>query len=756
MKHLSVYLGTFAVLSALAGCGGTSTTATTTQTSSPSFSLQVLPSSVTLTAGGTSQVLTVSAFPVNNFSGSVAIKLGSLPAGVTATPSSLSVAAGSMGQFTLSAAASSQAAHVDLPINASAGEIQQSAKASLTIDQAVTQPTITTVSLSTLTFDFGDNLVGNALAKTAVTVTNTGSAALTLNPTVGGDSSFVLATGSAATSSSCGQQLAPAASCNVVLVYTPAKASTPGVHAAKLNLGLGGVAAGTQQSVAISGTAHAIPVGNVTSTNNPQVALYTLTLPFAGSVSVNFGTDTKYGLNTWAQTSGVAGGPVSLFVAGMRTSTTYHMQAAVSFANGITVTDTDHTFTTGALPADMKLNATATTTPGMTPQPGVEILNPTNRVPNVVTITDLSGNQIWTYQNPGVPGLNFIQGVKFLPNGDFLMAIGPISNVALAGPISADTTNEIREVNLAGDTVREISITDLNAELASATCAECNVKLDVFHHDVEVGPNGHWLVLAATKMALSSTSTPALTNMPPTTVAGDVIVDLDENLQPVWAWNQFNHLDPNRHPYLFPDWTHTNAVLYSKDDGNLIVSMRHQNWVIKVKYADGTGDGSILWRLGEGGDLTLKGGTDPTDWIYAQHNPTFFSAATAGVLSLGIMDNGDDRQFPAGVTCNTPGAPNCLYTSIPVYQIDEGAKTATLTFHQILPSNLYSFFGGSTEQLANGNVHYDLCAVGPNSDSAIYEVTQESTPKTVWSMQVLGTNVYRAERLPSLYPGVQW
>jgi arylsulfate sulfotransferase len=755
MKHVSVYLGTFAVLSALAGCGGTSTTATTTQTSSPSFSLQVLPSSVTLTAGGTSQVITVSAFPVDNFSGSVAIKLGSLPAGVTATPSSLSVAVGSMGQFTLSAAASSQAAHVDLPVSASAGEIQQSAKASLTIDQAVTPPTITTVSLSTLAFDFGDNLVGNALTKTAVTVTNTGSAALTLNPTVGGDTSFVLATGSSATSSSCGQHLAPAASCNVVLVYTPAKASTPGVQTAKLNLGLGGVAAGTQQNVAISGTAHAIPVGNVTSTNNPQVALYTLALPFAGSVSVNFGTDTKYGLNTWAQSSGVAGGPVSLFVAGMRASTTYHMQAAVTFANGITVTDTDHTFTTGALPADMALNATATTTPGLTPQPGVELLSPMGK-PAGIMVTDLSGNPLWAYKDPGTPGLDYIYGAKFLPNGNFLMPLGASSTTTIygSGTLSSDAIDEIREVNLAGDTVREISVADVNDRLASATCAECHVKLDVFHHDVEPLPNGHWIVLANTRMTLSYSTQPVLNTSTPTTILGDVIIDLDENLQPVWVWNQFNHLDPNRHPYLFPDWTHTNAVLYSKDDGNLIVSMRHQNWVIKVKYADGTGDGSILWRLGESGDLTLKGGTDPTDWTYAQHDPTFFSAATAGVLSLGIMDNGDDRQFPAGVSCNTPGAPNCLYTSIPVYQIDEGAKTATLTFHQILPSNLYSFFGGSTEQLANGNVHYALCGLGVNS--AIYEVTQQSNPQTVWSMQVTGTNMYRARRLPSLYPGVQW
>ena len=145
---------------------------------------------------------------------------------------------------------------------------------------------------------------------------------------------------------------------------------------------------------------------------------------------MNFGTDTKYGLNTWAQNSGAAGGPVSLFVAGMRASTTYHMQAAVTFANGITVTDTDHTFTTGALPAGMALNATTTTTPGMTPQPGVEVLNPLVGKPSGILVTDLSGNPLWTYSNPGNASLNYISGVKFLPNGNFLMTIAPAVTVS--------------------------------------------------------------------------------------------------------------------------------------------------------------------------------------------------------------------------------------------------------------------------------------------------------------------------------------
>ena len=102
--------------------------------------------------------------------------------------------------------------------------------------------------------------------------------------------------------------------------------------------------------------------------------------------------------------------------------------------------------------------------------------------------------------------------------------------------------------------------------------------------------------------------------------------------------------------------------------------------------------------------------------------PNFFSTNTTGVFSLGVMDNGDDRIFAAGVTCGATGTPPCLYTTIPVFQIDENAKTATLIFHQILPANLYSFFGGNTDLLANGNVEYDLAGLA-NTSSKIFEVT---------------------------------
>ena len=146
----------------------------------------------------------------------------------------------------------------------------------------------------------------------------------------------------------------------------------------------------------------------------------------------------------------------------------------------------------------------------------------------------------------------------------------------------------------------------------------------------------------------SSASIPGYVGAP-ANVLGDVIVDLDQNLQPVWVWNEFDHFDVNRHPMQFPDWTHTNAVVYSPDDHNILVSMRHQNWVVKVDYNDGTGTGNILWTLGQGGTqnpLTLVGGTDPTDWQYAQHAPNIVGSASAGIFSLTLMDNGDGRIYP--------------------------------------------------------------------------------------------------------------
>jgi hypothetical protein len=349
------------------------------------------------------------------------------------------------------------------------------------------------------------------------------------------------------------------------------------------------------------------------------------------------------------------------------------------------------------------------------------------------TVTDLSGNILWTYT--AVPNGTSPNPVKMLPNGHFLINFS-------AGTVDG-LNSVIQEVDLSGAVIWQMTAADLNAALATATCAGCNITVVGTHHDFVFLPNGHLIVLAATQRDISGT-----------TVTGDVIIDLDENHQPVWLWNEFDHLDVTRQPMAFPDWTHTNAILYSADDGNLIISIRHQNWLVKVDYANGTGAGDILWKLGYQGDFTLVGGTDPVDWFYAQHGPSFVTTNTTGKFSLVLFDNGDDRVFSPGVICGNTGEPPCLYSTVQILQIDETAMTATFTFHPTAPS--YSFFGGNAEVLANGNVEFCESAGLAGAAGVVYEVTQDSNAQPVWQMQTTGLFAYRGQRIPSLYPGVQW
>jgi len=435
----------------------------------------------------------------------------------------------------------------------------------------------------------------------------------------------------------------------------------------------------------------------------------------------------------------------------MKQSTPYHMRGVIQFADGTTFNDADFTFTTGALPTGVSPNLTVTTTAGMTPQSGVELLNTAVGTTQSETVTDLAGNVLWLYQGvlPGSPSPN---PVKLLPNGHFLINFSGIPD---------GINSVIQEVDLGGNVIWQMTAAELNTALAAATCNECNVSVVGTHHDFAVLPNGHLIVIAATQEVLSGV-----------TVTGDIIIDLGdmENVggnnpnhtpQPVWAWNEFNHLDINRQPYQYPDWTHTNAILYSSSDGNLIISIRHQNWLVKIDYNNGIGTGNILWHLGYQGDFTLLNadGTPDTnnhDWFFAQHGPSFTTSNTTGNFGLTLFDNGDDRGVVdvVGGTCS--GTLPACYSTVPLLNIDETAMTATQTFHPTTPD--YSFFGGNAQLLKNGNVEFDECSDGSigGANAAILEVTQTSPPSTVWRMQVTGQYTYRGFRIPSLYPGVQW
>lgn len=554
--------------------------------------------------------------------------------------------------------------------------------------------------------------------------------------------------------------------------------------------------------VVIGHGADAIDEGAVQHTQSAQVARYTVRPLSPAQVTVEFGPTKAYGLKTWT-VSATKEHPASIFVAGMRARSRYHMRAVVRFADGTTVDDVDHTFRTGHYKQSM--------IPPITvqrfgkPQPGVELLNPVIRDCYQAIVTDLQGHVLWAYNYPdrqssldiqvhrylhaahltlvswwervrqlfgakvaGHPKLwdramwkpappdqrftTVINPIKLLPDGNFIAVIGLIPEALIDGPDGAPpphTTLALREFNLAGQTVRNLTMPELNRRLKAIGYK--GPKIEMVTHDVTILPNGHLIVLGD--------GTREYTNLPgypgKTRVAGDILIELDRNFRPEWTWDEFNHLNIDRHPTDFPDWTHSNAVLYTKDDGNLIVSMRTQNWVMKIDFDNGKGSGKILWKLGPGGDLKLIGGQAPNDWPYGQHGPAIFGNRDAGVFELGVMDNGYGRKRADGKQCGIKDHAGCFTDAI-IYRIDEKAKTATVVFRKKYPPKQYSFFGGNVQSLANGDMEVDLCAVGSHSDIYDYRMMPGRDATTVWRMQVGKTNVYRSERLGSLYPGVQW
>ncbi len=487
-------------------------------------------------------------------------------------------------------------------------------------------------------------------------------------------------------------------------------------------------------------------------TGNPQVAQYTVFLPAPGKASVEFGTTTTYGRNTWQlATPSANGGQVQLWVAGMLGQTAYHMRGKIVLNNGATLNEADQVCTTGTPPVTSAVQVTAPG-PGL-PQPGIEMWNtvlPQNDTQ--IFATDLNGNVIWTYTYKHSVE-DIVQGIQLLANGDLLMPISFLSS--LSYPNQASLINEVREIDLAGNTVKSLTVDALNKKLASSNLRDGQGSIYLFksfHHNVVVLPNGHWVILAAYAKGFSN-----LTGFPGNTaVLGDALVDVDENGNPDWVWNTFDHLDVNRHPMNFPDWTHSNGMLYSADDHNLLLSVRHQNWVIKIEFLDGKGSGKVLWKLGKDGDFRLLGGTDPTDWFYAQHGMDFVTTNTTGDFRMVLMDNGNDRFLPSGqVICNPfkPPLPATCYSTVPLLEVNESAMTATLVKHYVPPPSQFSYFGGNAEPLANGNLEATFAST---ASGGLVQELDPATLQPVWQATSPGADQYHVNRWPSLYPGVQW
>src|SRR5262249_21516416 len=397
-------------------------------------------------------------------------------------------------------------------------------------------------------------------------------------------------------------------------------------------------------------------------------------------------------------------------------------------------------FTTGSLPATLTFPTFTVTQP---PGPGSDLdedmvfhslTGPAlsgNRVPNP-SATDLLGRVEWYYdtQQSGL-GITNMNTLTLLPGGTVIGLRNDRDSVR-------NNRHVLREIDLAGNPIRETNLAAVNAQLAALG----HEVIYGFHHDAQRLPDGSLAVLAYPERTVTI-------NGVPTDYVGEMVLVLDQDFQVRWVWDAFDHLDVKRGPVLGEGaegptlvvprlpavaWLHVNAVSLSPTDDNLVLSMRHQDWVIKIDYRNGAGDGHVIWRLGQSGDFTVNS-ADPNPWFSHQHNAHYVDDHT-----LILLDNGNTRRA-SDPTANSRGQ---------VWTLDEQAMTATLVLNADMGT--YSDRVGSAERLSNGNYSFTSGAIGnPPFVGQSVEVLPDGSKTYV--LQV-GRGLYRSYRTRSLYEGI--
>jgi hypothetical protein len=503
----------------------------------------------------------------------------------------------------------------------------------------------------------------------------------------------------------------------------------------------------------------------VTATLNPLVALYSAPACEHGAMHVRF---RPAGLPDaeWTTTNTLRCQPnqsLNFVIAGMLANTTYEMvhrgggdgnesatpllftrggngnahARLVLFRGGENgnAPATPLLFTTGAPPATLSI---PTFTVRQAPGPDAELRRPViyhnlaaRPAANAVNLlaSDLSGRLTW-YYDPLASGLVAIgnPGSAPLPNGTVMLG-GRDKHRTLG-------VNVMREIDLAGNPLRETNIDAVNAQLK----ARGQEIIYGFHHEFLLLPSGDIVTLGWTQRTVDVGGTA-------TRYAGDMLMVLDQDLQVVWTWDAFDHLDAHRAPILGElcgpgpcpligavDWLHENAVSWSPADGNLLVSVRHQDWVIKIDYANGTGDGHVIWRLGKDGDFAVSS-NDPSPWFSHQHYSHYLDDST-----LILFDNGNTRQ----------AVDPYAHSRGQVWKLDEDARTATLVVNLDLGN--YSPELGTAERMPNGNYVFDSGSQGGGLFGQSIEMLPDGTKVYV---QEVAARDYRSFRMTSLYPGVR-
>jgi hypothetical protein len=261
-----------------------------------------------------------------------------------------------------------------------------------------------------------------------------------------------------------------------------------------------------------------------------------------------------------------------------------------------------------------------------------------------------------------------------------------------------------------------------------------SLGVPTFHHDVIVLPNGN---LVAIGMEFSEHDYPGEGVLP---IVGDTLMEIDPDGTLVWEWSALDHLDPGRRtegffdspPILDPaddsehfDWSHANGVIYLPEEDLLVVSMRHQDWMVAVDHATG----EVAWRLGLDGDFALTEGT----WFFHQHSPEMQPDGT-----MLLYDN----------AVGNPAMPPVIHSRAVRYALDFDAMTA----RQVWQDDHAPFLSGvmgDADRMPGGHVLVLDSALDWNVTVSIHarlrELDPTASPMEVWRLETPNLRfMYRA------------
>jgi hypothetical protein len=175
---------------------------------------------------------------------------------------------------------------------------------------------------------------------------------------------------------------------------------------------------------------------------------------------------------------------------------------------------------------------------------------------------------------------------------------------------------------------------------------------------------------------------------------------------------------------------------------------------MKVDYENGSpsATGEILWRMGNQGDFTWAGPTDPWPWFSHQHE---VGIETNGTGVMTVFDNGNTRIAPPPI--GVGGSPGCQPYDCNSRGMALNFSEQTMDVTAALSSDLgyFSAAMGSAQLLSNGDYFFQPAIVlTPQLTTAGYSIEVAPVPATDLPTVLLnleGPEHYRAWQVTSMY-----